>query len=438
MKKLIILSIMLLLLPPSIAFSRTYELSPAELEFRNQNYSKAITLFTEELQKNPSDSKTLKYLGISYLQLRNGAKAVYFLEQAKTNDMSNVGIRYYLAQAYMLNKQADMADAELSAILTDFPETAYTMKAKDLKASLRQPRRQKPLSVYQKFGYQYDSNVALEPQKGGIRGQDKDSSRFLTYTWVEYAALQDKNWSAGVNGSFYQNFHTENDLERYNLSSFKVGPFLSFSLPVCQYVLNNRVEYRYRQDILNGDSFARANQIRYEVSSYLQKWLELSIHTLVSFDDFFYRGTQSRKFLFNRDAVFSESGIRAKFLLPEHRMLSLGYDYGHNDAEGTNWNYEINGLYAEFMTPVLTKNLLFFIRGDYYNRYFSPFDASLYNNSTAERDENYFAARFKTQYNFNRNTALETSYQYANKQTNLEEYFEYERQVFEVSLIFRF
>ncbi|MDV7389921.1 hypothetical protein RZS08_01155, partial [Arthrospira platensis SPKY1] len=88
----------------------------------------------------------------------------------------------------------------------------------------RTPRKKK-LRGYLRQSYQYDSNTILEPQKAGIPGVDKDSSRFVTRLWMQYLALQEEIWSAGLTGSAYQSFHTEEDSERVNLSSFRFGPY---------------------------------------------------------------------------------------------------------------------------------------------------------------------------------------------------------------------
>ena len=171
---------------------------------------------------------------------------------------------------------------------------------------------------------------------------------FTNYTWVELIALQDTDWWAGANFSYYQSLHTENDSKPYNLSSFKFGPFFSFDLPICDKTFTNRIEYNYNYDILSGDSFVRTHRIHARTSTDVLSWLNASIFYEVNFDDFFYRLRPANKYYLNRDAVQTKGGLRLRFKLPEHRYVYFGYDYTNNDAEGLLWNYDRNRLFAEF------------------------------------------------------------------------------------------
>ncbi len=431
----LVFTIIFILGGASLLSAYTNDLYLAKTAFRSHNYQEAIQGFEKNLASNPNDTTSLKYIGLSYIKLNNPAKAIEYLERAKQSAPQNSSIRYYLAEAYYLSSDTDKAKNEVDILLTEFPSNIYSTKAKFLQKKFKKRVQRRPLRLYNKVSYQFDTNVALEPKKLGIPGLNKDSSRFANYTWIELILLEQQAWWAGTNFSFYQSLHTENDSKEYNLSSFEVGPFFSFNLPVCSYDLVNRLEYRYIHDILNGHSFSRTHRLHYRVSSYVLKCLELTSFFQIDFDDFFYRGFRVNNDIFNRDAVQTQAGIRTKILLPESRYLYMGYDYTHNDSEGLNWNYERNRLFTEFVTPFLLPKLRLFVLGEYYNRYFSPFYNQFYG-STAERDENFYSFRVKMRYNVTNNSSVETSYRYSEKQSTLEEFFEYERQIFDISFIF--
>lgn len=442
MKKILIVFLVVVCLAGVRGLEKIYavsnDLSAAKEAFSAQNYEVAIQKFEENLQKNPSDVPSLKYIGLAYIKLNNPQKAISYLEKAKEADPQNSSVRYYLAQSYYLAGDTAHAKEEISYIEANFPANIYRQKAQALKNEITKPvKMRKPLSVYQRISYQYDSNVALDPQKLHIRDLDEQSSRFASYTWVELIMLQDQAWWAGVDGSFYQSLHTEDDCKQFNLSGFEVAPFFNFILPVSTYALNNRVEYRYIDDILNGHSFCRTHRIHYHVSSFVRRWLEMLVYTQVDFDDFFFRGLRVDKYLFDRDAVKSESGFQATIFLPEKRTITMGYDFTHNDSQGMNWNYTRNRIFAEFMTPFIYPHLYLFLLSEYHNRFFDPFSGEFYN-SGADRNEDTYSFRVKSQYVFTRNAALETSYRYTKRQTSLEEFFEYERSIFDVSFIFWF
>lgn len=420
----------------SSVYARAMNIDEADQAFRQKHYQTAITLYEKRLNQNPDDINALKYLGICHIKKNNISQAITYLKQAHDSSPQNESVIYYLASAYALDGQNNEASRLTDELIAAAPDSLYARKASDLRAGLTQRKLRKALSVYERISFQYDSNAALEPDKRGIPGLDKDSSRFTNYTWLEFILLQEKDWWAGINASFYQSLHTENDSQRLNLSNIEFGPFFSFRMPLGSYTLTNRLEYRFIYDILNGDSFVRTHRLRYSVSSYMYQWMEVLLYSEVDFDDFFYRSSADPD-IFNRDAVQSESGIRFKFLLPEHRALYVGYDFTHNDAEGINWNYTKNRVFAEFATPFFMPDLIFYLKGTYYNRYFDPFSGAPYG-STAERDEDYYSVRARLRYNINKNTGIEASYLYSENQSTLEEYFEYERSIFDVSLILKF
>ncbi len=442
MKKLFCLTVVLLsaFISAVPAFALR-ESTPADKAFVKGDYQTAAGLYESILASNPNNVRALRFLGLSYLYTGNFDGAITTLNRAKQIDPSSAAIRYYLAQAYYAQGQADMARQELTYIIAELPEGAYHKKARSLEEQMAlRPKahgRYKPISVYQKVGFQYDSNVMLEPQKLGIKGLDKDSSRFTNYTWVELVGLQDDGWRAGANFSYYQSLHTENDSKPFNLSSFDFGPFFSFDTPVSDKILKNRIEYRYIYDILSGESFVRTHSIRARTGADLVSWLNATIFYEVNFDDFFYRQRPANKDYLNRDAVRTKGGMRLQFNLPHRRFIYCGYDYTHNDSEGLLWNYERNRLFAELATPFFVPDLTLFVLGEYSNRYFDPYLGSFYV-SKAERDEDYWSFRIKMRYDVTSFASVETSYRYIKQEATIEEFFEYERQIFDFSLVFRY
>ena len=441
MKKITLFTIVILSL---FTFANSYAIpknsNDAKKAFQDKNYPIAIENFESLLINNPNDFWTLKYLGLSYLKNSNFPAAITYLERAESINAQSASIHYFLAEAYMLSSDKNSAEQKIDFIVKNFPNDIYAQKALNLKKGIlaSKKKQRKVLSLYLRQSYQYDSNVALEPQKNGIKNLDKDSSRFATYTWLELIMFQDTKWWAGTNFSFYQSLHTEHDSQRYNLSTFDFGPFVSLDTDFYDKIINHRVEYRYIHDIQNGSSFVRTNRIRYIASSFLAKWLYASIFVQVDFDDFFYRNlSRSNKDRLNRDAVQTTSGFRTLFLLPNKQTLAFGYSYINNDAEGLQWNYDKNRLYTEFATPLFIDKLRGYVLGEYYNRYFSPYSGSFYG-KRSNRDDDYYSFRIKMKYTFNKNASFETSYRYIDNQSTIEDVFEYERQIFDCSLVFRY
>ena len=411
----------------------------AKKAFQEKNYALAIENFESLLINNPNDFWTLKYLGLSYLKSSNFSEAVTYLKRAETINPKNASIHYFLAEAYLLSGDKKKSDNQINFILQNFPNDIYAQKAVKLKKDIvSKGKKRKPLSIYIRQSYQYDSNAALDPEKNHIQGFDEDSSRFATYTWLELIMLQDSIWWSGVNFSFYQSLHTENNCERYNLSTFNFGPFISMDMNIFNKIVNHRIQYRYIYDLQNGSSFLRTHRIRYIASSFLTKWLYTSIFVNIDFDDFFYRDlSRTNKSLLNRDAVQTSAGFRTLFFLPNKQTLAFGYSYTNNDAEGLQWNYDKNRIFTEFSAPIITNNLRGYLLAEYYNRYFSPYSASFYNKNS-NRNDDYYSFRAKMKYAFNKNASMETSYRFIDNQSSVENVFEYERQIFDFSLVFRY
>jgi len=434
MKKFVLFMIILM---AGSSFAKSDIPKEARDAFRSGSYVQAITEFKKVLASNPNDSTALKYSGLSYVKLGNLRKAIELLKRAKQASPSNGSICYYLAEAYYLAGEYDLSKDEILSIYEKFPTNIYTQKAQLLEKRISDKYRRRKLRFYLRESFQYDSNVALEPQKKGIKGFDKDSSRFATYTWVELAPIQLKEFDFGVSGSFYQSLHTEHDSKRYNLSSFEFGPFISHTIPLFGHDLVSRLEYSYIQDILNGESFSRTHRIHFRTSSYLMDWLYIALFYQIDFDDFFYRGRPSDNDILNRDAVQTQGGFRSRIHIANKRYVYFGYDYTNNDSEGANWNYDRNRVFAEFVTPTFVPKLDLYLLGEYYNRYFSPYRGSYYN-SKSNRDENAYSFRVKTRYSFTSRSSLETSFRYVKKESTIEEEFEYERSIFDLSYVYKF
>jgi len=406
--------------------------------FVEKDYSLAISKYESVLEKNPRDVNALKYLALSYLRLNLPDKAIEYLERAKSIVPQNSSIRYYLAEAYLRSGNRDKAKNEIDYIKNNLPSDIYEYKAINLESkTVKTGKKYSPLKLYLRNGFQYDSNVTLQPQKLKGINENEDSARYVTYTWLEYTAIKQKPYTGGIISSFYQNLHMESELQRYNLTSYDLGPFFTFDIPFYGHNLSNRVEYRFMFDVLNGESFSRTHRIHYRVSTDITNWLDATIYTQTDFDNFFYRDNLQYENLLNRDAVQTESGIRATIKLPRKMYIYTGYDFTNNEAEGTNWNYTQNRIFSEFATPVFTEKLYCFLLAEYHNRYFDPFFGSFYN-TTAERDENFYSFRVKCKYAFNRSASIETSYRYTKNEANIERFFEYERNLFDVSFVYEY
>ncbi len=436
MKKSIFILLSVALLVGNV-YARSNMPKEAREAFKTGSYVTAISEFKKVLEVTPNDATALKYSGLSYMKLGNVKKAIEMLEQAKENAPTNSSICYYLAESYYLAGKYELAKDEINSIYEKFPTNIYTQKAQVIEKRIAEKYKRRKLRFYLRKSLQYDSNVALEPQKKGIQGLDKDSARIATYAWVELAPIQIKEFDLGVSGSLYLSMHTENDSERYNLSAFEFGPFISHTVPLFGHDLVTRLEYAYLHDILNGDSFSRTHRIHFRTSSYLMDWLYIALFYQIDFDDFFYTGRPSDNDILNRDAVQTQGGFRSRIHIQSKRYVYFGYDYTNNDAEGANWNYDRNRLFAEFVTPTCIPKLDFYLLGEYYNRFFSPYQNS-YHNSKAERDENMYSFRVKTRYSFNARSSMETSYRYVKKEATIEKEYEYERSIFDLSFVYKF
>lgn len=409
----------------------------ASKAFREKDYSLAISKYESVLEKKPNDVVALKYSALSYMRLNLPIKAIQYLERAKKIEPRNSSIRYYLAQCYLVAGESEKAKNEIAYIKNNLPDDIYAHKAKNLEPKTLKKGKKYPLKLYFRNGFQYDSNVSLQPDKLKGLNENEDSARYVTYSWLEYTAFNQKPYSGGVIGSFYQSMHTESELQRFNLSSFDFGPFFTFDVNIKGRNFQNRVEYRFLFDVLNGESFCRTSQVHYRVATAITNWLDGAIYTQTNFSDFFYRDSLRNEKFLNRDAVNTESGIRLTVKLPRNMYVYTGYDYTNNDAEGTNWNYSRNRIFAEFATPVFTEKLYFYFLNEYYNRYFDPYEGSLYS-TTAERNENYYSFRPKLRYFINRSASLETSYRYIKNEANIERFFEYHRNIFDVTFVYQY
>ena len=225
--------------------SKAWELNPdipglkydlAFLHYKMENYSRASELFEEIVKEEPENVLAHYHGGISLYKEKNYSKAVsLFMTASEMSPTIKANGYYYAGICYLKMGDIDKAE-ELLKYVRDHAdsESLREYALKWLRVIETRKKELRPYRLNVKLGYQYDSNVRLEPLDEDIYA-DEDDFVTVGYFSGKYNLINRQDYVAGVGYSHYQRLH--NHLEEYDLlrsilnfyGQYRKGP-MTFSL----------------------------------------------------------------------------------------------------------------------------------------------------------------------------------------------------------------
>lgn len=181
------------------------------------NYEKAIRILGEHIATNPDSGVAYYYLGYSHFALGEYKTAIDSFENAsRLNSDFTMQSSYYRGVSYYLMSDYENARSSFEKVISLAPDGRLGKSSEDYLRIIN--RLFKKYYANFTFGYQYDSNVALEPEDIKIVSDESDSSIFL-YLNLGYKPYFTDDAVIGLDYRTFFSFHDE--LEEFNVQNHK-------------------------------------------------------------------------------------------------------------------------------------------------------------------------------------------------------------------------
>lgn len=187
----------------------------AALHFKLAEYKEAVDLFSKVNTDDPNYVMARYYAGISHFKLKDYELAKPHLQIASERSPTiKANGYYYLGICYLKTGDYDRAIGKFSYVRDNTEsETLRDNAIKWLAASEGQKKALKPYFLYAKVGYQYDSNILLDPLDKDLP-TDEDDHALVSFLLGKYDFVRKGKLTAGASYSHYTvNYETLNEFD---------------------------------------------------------------------------------------------------------------------------------------------------------------------------------------------------------------------------------
>jgi tetratricopeptide (TPR) repeat protein len=332
--------VVLLLIFSSSAFAEqtaTFEFNITKgiVSLDQQEYTEATQYLRAALKERPEDPSANLYLGIALINTGNEEEGEKLLKKAleleplspRTN--LELGILYYKrgihdeARDFFETVEDVASGTDLSDLAGDYIERIGERKVKV-----------KDWSISLTGGFQYDSNVVLEPSDGTLpEGISRKSDwRGVIYIDGKFTPAITDNLVVGPTYSFYQSFHTK--LSDFNVQQHLPGIILNYTFNRNFFF---RALYTYEYTTVGTEEYLSAHSISPAIVIAEGEGFFTTLRYAYQNKDF----KDSDLFENNseRDGSNNLAGITQYVPIGRVAILSLGYTYDHDTTDEDYWSY---------------------------------------------------------------------------------------------------
>lgn len=407
--------------------------------FQLGEYDDALIEFQNLGQQYPKDSLPKRYIGMTLTLLGRLDESVVELQEAVQLDPQNPAGHYFLARAYHEQGARDKAKYELEEVLRLDPEGFYGKPAKNALPIVQERGRFKvsrPWEIYGGIGYEYDSNVRLEPNDKSLGGlADESANRYFltiggTHKWYEKGSFTSK-----VGYRIYQSFH-DDSLDEFNFTfqEFSLDNYYRTKLSGKETTLGLRYDFSW--GFLKGDPFSLGNGVTTYGRIRLTPNTRTEAHYRYTHTEFNFDG--SRPHLTSRDGEYQEAGLlHRRYFSNYSRWIFAGYVIEPYQTEGNNFDRLGHSFQAGLHSPMPFNNALTLdVLGQFKVANYPHFSTELVTREEA-RFDNDWTLLVSLTYALNNHWSVRGLYRYVNA-NNHNDLFQYDRHIGGVELRFRY
>ncbi len=411
--------------------------------FSLEQYDKAEPLLTEVFNQKPQTESAGYYVGFMRYRHKDYQGAITAFESGATTDPNVMQLtRFYKGLALAIIGLPERAASELEEakrIRTVSPLTGPADRLRDTLMAAREG--EKRLRGEVRFGAYYDTNVTVNPLSStdalaqSLRSRKSNTPGELASVHLEYSWARTGPWEATMGYSFFQTVN--NDITAFNLRNH-LGSMSGFYRGVVG-AMPFQIGLRGAFD----STTIRDNQFMYRTSVDLFATLVENERNLTTFLFRFQNKDFNNQFLItgipdeNRDANNYMAGFIHVFRFAgDKHLIRIGYQYDTDDAEGSNWAYfgHRGSFGAQYTLPWGDTRLKYDF-DFHFRKYPSPNSlfpiASPGSLSQEVKEQNHV---FRVEKPLPNNFTLAFDYQATFSNANIPVIFNYNRQIFTMSL----
>ncbi|MBC7821115.1 MAG: hypothetical protein IAG10_29870 [Planctomycetaceae bacterium] len=364
--------------------------------------------------------------------------------QLQLLDRADPTVAYYRGLALQALGRTDAAAGEFqsSGIQSPISDNWQSPMASQAFASedAEEAPEPRPWNLTLLTGIEYDSNIRLAPNFGGLgSGIKRNDGRVVAALFGDYLLWNGEGGNLGLLGSVYQSGQFQ--LSEFNISNF-MGGFYANKTVGEHWLLGTN--YQLNETLLDGNQFSLNHRLVGN-ATYLASWghstayyefdnIDLSAPALIA--------AQKRSGTTNSVGV-----TQAIYLLEGAGRLYFGYRYGRTSSDGSDFDFNSNMVTARVEVPLEGLALPFLndcvVDAEY--RYFRD----CYDNANSldffgrTRRDNRSEVRAGLQKFFNKNVSVRLDYTYVHNQSNVANlfdvhFYEYNRHIVSTQLIYDF
>ena len=345
------------------AFEDAYTIQPRDLFIRYQlgvtyfllkEYDKADPILSEVFTEQPNLEAVGFYVGFLRYRQKSYSEALAAFSKNQTTDPNIRQLNgFYKGLTLGVLGLSDRAVAELdeaSKIETSEPFSGPVQRMRDTLTTARATERRFRAEVG--MGGFYSDNVALNPDSSNdpfaesLRSRSTTSPGLMASAYGEYSWFRSGPAEATASYNFFQTVNLNDGLSRYNIEDHQVGLAGYYRGTVGAMPYQGGVSYAYDYLLLGQDAFMSRHTPTL-FGSLIESANHMTTGVFRFQDKTFYRDADvtTRFPADQRDALNWMGGFTHAFRFQEDRhLLSVGYQYDVEDAQGSNFSYSGNRL----------------------------------------------------------------------------------------------
>lgn len=406
--------------------------------------------FQKFLAERPDDPLPYLFLAVAhYRQAKddpsftpraadNLDKAEQALARSGRTDRSlEAHIKFYRGLVFLLQKNRAAAKEALAQGYELAPDSEIGQQSKAILDKLVE-RRPWDLSI--QVGFDYDTNVTLKGRR--VKGRDDLNEgqdwRFGLGTAFSYRLIDEENFVFGFGLNTYDSWHTA--VSEFNVQNYGANVFAAY-VPAGIDWLTLSLRYDWDYTFVGNESFLARHRLTPQIDIREAEWTTTTF--FYQFDARNYHGQSPDPWL-DRDGDTHAVGVVQRFELAQLYerpvTLDLGYRFENVDADGGEFASR-NDVFTVGVGVPLPWELTFdFLNEFELDRYKNP---SIFDYNFDHRRDFIHTMIFALTKQFNEQLSARFQVDVTNADSNTrdrfgQEFFEYDRVVYGLSLMYRF
>jgi tetratricopeptide (TPR) repeat protein len=389
-------------------------------------YEEALELLNRALEIDPGNKEARFYSAVAMSRLGNTDTAEELLK--KMLDEGETAEDVYFELGRIAYVKADCSSAE--SYLSTFIDVTDDESRKNYASSLIDDCKadKKPETAEAKYrlnitaGFEYDSNVVLEPSNPVVRADEDDDGRavFLLNGGLIFAETEDVR----IRGDylFYQSLHF--DLNDFNVHYHK--PSMSAEFLFSKNVIPT-VGYRFEYVYFGDDLYGSINTLFGELN--IRESKNCNLDLIYEYRYHKYWDTDLFRTNSLRTGRRYRAGVRQNFTWNDLEG-DIHYYYNDKRARVDYWEFTGNRV-GTTLSYQITEPVLARISADYYNR---DYDGT-FPGATRDREDDMYRIAIRLTYAFTDRIAVSLTERYTRNDSNMATY-DYDRNV--IGLLFTY